>query len=236
MNYQNIKKGVFLLRPNRFIAHVEVEGKIETVHVKNTGRCKELLTPSANVFVEQIDKASRKTPFDLISVYKGERLINMDSQIPNKVIGEWLLSCDLFQNITLIKPETTYKKSRFDFYIEADGRKIFAEVKGVTLEENGVAKFPDAPTLRGLKHINELCLCLDEGYEAYIFFLVQMEGVKHFTPNYKTQPEFGEALKMAEQKGVRLVVLDCIVTPTSITANSYIPMVLTDEADPCVTK
>ncbi|MEG0019230.1 MAG: DNA/RNA nuclease SfsA [Oscillospiraceae bacterium] len=226
MKYQNIKQGIFISRPNRFIALVEIEGAIETVHVKNTGRCKELLTPQAVVFVEGCDNPLRKTRFDLIAVYKGNRLINMDSQVPNKVVGEWLLQTDIFGKIDLIRPETVYKSSRFDFYIEAQGKRIFAEVKGVTLEENGVLKFPDAPTLRGIKHINELCDCADNGYCAYIIFVIQMEGADYFTPNYATQPEFGAALKAAQQHGVNILAFDCLVTQDSITAHKPVKIVL----------
>ncbi|MEG1895396.1 MAG: DNA/RNA nuclease SfsA [Oscillospiraceae bacterium] len=226
MKYQNIKQGVFISRPNRFIALVEIDGAIETVHVKNTGRCKELLTPQAVVFVEGCDNPLRKTRFDLIAVYKGNRLINMDSQVPNKVVGEWLLQTDIFGKIDLIRPETVYKSSRFDFYIEAQGKRIFAEVKGVTLEENGVLKFPDAPTLRGIKHINELCDCADNGYDAYIIFVIQMDGADYFAPNYATQPEFGAALKAAQQRGVNILAFDCLVTQDSITAHKPVKIVL----------
>ena len=191
MKYENIRKGTFVSRPNRFIANIEIDGKIEVCHVKNTGRCRELLIPGATVFVQEFEKAERKTKFDLISVCKGKLLINMDSQAPNKVVGEWLDT--FFDNVTLVKPEARYRNSRFDFYVEADGKKIFIEVKGVTLEEDGIAMFPDAPTERGIKHLSELCKCLDDGYEAYVIFVVQMEKAKYFTPNSKTHPQFAEA-------------------------------------------
>ena len=171
MNYENIKIARFINRPNRFIANIEIDGEREVCHVKNTGRCKELLTEGAVVYVQEFNNSSRKTKYDLISVYKGERLINMDSQAPNKVFHEFLTNGFLFQNIKLIKPERKYKNSRFDFYIETDSKKIFVEVKGVTLEENGVVMFPDAPTERGLKHLNELADCIDDGYETYICFI-----------------------------------------------------------------
>ena len=172
MKYENIKKAKFINRPNRFIAHIEIDGKEEVAHVKNTGRCKELLTEGATVYVSESDNPERKTRYDLVKVIKGDRLINMDSQAPNKIFHEWVKKGNLFKNITLIKPESKYKNSRFDFYIEADGKKIFVEVKGVTLEDKGVVRFPDAPTERGVKHINELISALEDGYEAYIAFVI----------------------------------------------------------------
>ena len=226
MIYENIKTAKFIDRPNRFIANVEIDGKSEVCHVKNTGRCRELLTEGAAVYVQEINDSKRKTKYDLISVYKGERLINMDSQVPNKVFHEWLLRKELFKNIKLIKPECKYKNSRFDFYIEADNKKIFVEVKGVTLEENGVVMFPDAPTERGLKHLNELSESADDGYEAYVCFVIQMKDVLYFTPNYKTHNEFGEALKCIETNGVNLIALDCEVTKDSITAGNLVGIVL----------
>lgn len=226
MKYKNIVKGIFKSRPNRFIAHVEINGKAEVCHVKNTGRCKELLTYDAVVYLEKSNNPQRKTKYDLIAVEKGSRLINMDSQIPNKTFVQWLEKGALFEKITLIKPETMYRNSRFDFYIEADNKKVFAEVKGVTLEEDNIVKFPDAPTLRGLKHIKELCYAVKDGYEAYIVFIVQMNNVKYFTPNYKTHREFGEALKNADKCGVHLLALECDITPCSITAVKEIPVVL----------
>ena len=226
MIYENIKTAKFIDRPNRFIANVEIDGKSEVCHVKNTGRCRELLTEGAAVYVQEINDSKRKTKYDLISVYKGERLINMDSQVPNKVFHEWLLRKELFKNIKLIKPECKYKNSRFDFYIEADNKKIFIEVKGVTLEENGVAMFPDAPTERGLKHLNELSDSIDEGYEAYVCFVIQMKDVLHFTPNYKTHKEFGETLKKISKKGVNLIALDCEVTKNIITACEHVGIIL----------
>ena len=223
MVYENIKKGTFLSRPNRFIANVEIDGKVEICHVKNTGRCKELLIPGATVFVQEFDKTVRKTKFDLISVYKGELLINMDSQAPNKVIGEWLNS--YFDNVTLIKPEAKYKNSRFDFYIEADGRKIYVEVKGVTLEENGVVMFPDAPTERGVKHLSELCECIEDGFEAYVIFVIQMERAKYFTPNRKTHPAFADALVKAKKAGVNILCLNCHVDKNSLTVKGFVEFV-----------
>ena len=183
MKYERIEIGRFIERPNRFIAYVEIAGKKETVHVKNTGRCAELLTPNASVYVQRAENPDRKTQWDLIGVKKGKRMINMDSQIPNKVVEEWIKQGNLFPDATMIRPEKTYRKSRFDLYVEEGDRKIFVEVKGVTLEENGIVKFPDAPTERGIKHIEELCEATKEGYEAYIFFVIQMKGVRYFTPN-----------------------------------------------------
>jgi sugar fermentation stimulation protein A len=222
MIYNNIKKAKFLNRPNRFIANIEIDGKNEICHVKNTGRCKELLTDKATVFVQEFDSSTRKTKFDLISVYKGERLINMDSQVPNKVFHEWVKNSGLFENITMIKPEHKYGNSRFDFYIETIDKKIFIEVKGVTLEEDGVAMFPDAPTLRGLKHINELIKSVEDGFEAYVVFIIQMKDIEYFTTNIKTHKEFGDALILAQNKGVNIFALDCEVTKNSIDARNFV--------------
>lgn len=222
MIYNNIKKAKFINRPNRFIANIELDGKNEICHVKNTGRCKELLTDDAIIFVQEFDSATRKTKYDLISVYKGERLINMDSQVPNKVFHEWVKNASLFDNITSIRPESKYGNSRFDFYIETIDKKIFVEVKGVTLEEDGVAMFPDAPTLRGLKHVNELINSIDDGFEAYIVFVIQMKDIEFFTPNIKTHKEFGEALILARKKGVKILALDCEVTENSIEARNFV--------------
>ena len=216
MKYKNTIEGTFISRPNRFIAHVAVDGIEHICHVKNTGRCRELLVPGCRVILEDSNNPLRKTKYDLIAVYKGDKLINMDSQAPNKVVGEWLASGAFSDNVTLIKPEFTYKNSRFDFYIEADGRKIFAEVKGVTLEENGVVLFPDAPTERGVKHVNELIEAVENGYEAYIFFVVQMEKCRYFIPNEKMHPEFAEALRLADQKGVKIRALNCRVTENEL--------------------
>ena len=230
IKYKKVKKGAFIERPNRFIAKVLVDGYEETVHVKNTGRCKELLVKDATVYLSVSDNPSRKTKYDLIGVEKvtdrNILKVNMDSQIPNDVVAEWLRNCDLFSQKAIIKREVFYNKSRFDFYIEDDNRRIFLEVKGVTLENNGVASFPDAPTERGIKHINELTDCLNEGYEAYIFFVIQMKNIDYFTPNYETHPEFGEALKKAKNKGVKILAYDCIVTEDSIIIDKEIKVKL----------
>lgn len=230
MKYDNIIKGVFRERPNRFIAKVEIEGVLETVHVKNTGRCRELLIDGATVYLSVADNPDRKTKYDLICVEKktenGTLLINMDSQIPNDVAGEWLKSCGMFSQNAVIRREVKYGKSRFDFYIEDGNRKAFIEVKGVTLENNGLAMFPDAPTERGVKHINELAKCLSEGYEAYILFVIQMKGVYLFSPNNKTDPDFSKALRVAHNSGVKIIAVDCVVTPDSIIADDFIDIKL----------
>lgn len=222
MQYNNIKKAKFLSRPNRFLAHIEIEGKKELCHVKNTGRCKELLTPHATVYVQEIHGEGRKTKYDLISVYKGGRLVNIDSQVVNQVFHEWILGSGLIPNIEFIKPEHRYKGSRFDFYIETVTDKILVEVKGVTLEEKGVALFPDAPTARGVKHLAHLISSLDEGYRAYVVFIIQMKGVFYFAPNTKTHQAFADTLKTAHDLGVQIIALDCQVTKNSITAGDFI--------------
>ena len=226
MKYDNILKGKFISRPNRFIAHVEINGNMEICHVKNTGRCKELLIPGVTVFVQESDNPNRKTKFSLIGVIKESRIINMDSQVPNKVVHEWILKGNLFTDVTLIKPETTYNKSRFDFYIETKDKKAFIEVKGVTLEDQGIVRFPDAPTERGVKHIRELCDCIKEGYEAYIIFVIQMKNVMHFEPNSETHKEFSEALKEAKKQGVHIIAVDCEVSENSIDILDYVKVIV----------
>lgn len=226
MKYERIETGRFLERPNRFIAYVEINGRQETVHVKNTGRCAELLVPGAEVFLQKTDNPERKTQWDLIGVKKGRRLINMDSQIPNRVVEEWIRAGNLFPNATYIKPEKTYKQSRFDLYVEEGERKIFVEVKGVTLEQDGIVKFPDAPTERGVKHIQELCDAVKEGYEAYIVFVIQMGNVKYMTPNVRTHKAFGEALVRAKESGVHILAYDCRVTKNSIEMGKEVPVLL----------
>lgn len=216
MKYENIVKGVFLSRPNRFIARVLIDGEEETVHVKNTGRCRELLTDRAEVFLSRSSNPERKTKYDLIAVKKGDKLINMDSQIPNDVAGEWLKKGNLFSEDAIIKREVTYGKSRFDFYIEDGEDRIFLEVKGVTLENEGVAMFPDAPTERGVKHINELVSAVENGYKGYILFVIQMEEVHLFKPNDITHKAFGDALRQAQKTGVEIIAMNCKVTENSI--------------------
>lgn len=221
MKYHKIRQGCFISRPNRFIANVILDGKEEVCHVKNTGRCKELLIEGAIVFLEESDNPNRKTKYDLIAIYKGDKLINMDSQAPNKVVQEYLPQ--LFQDLVLIRPETKYKNSRFDFYVETEQDKIFIEVKGVTLEENGVVRFPDAPTTRGLKHIQELVTCKKEGYRTYVIFVVQMEKVTYFEPNVEAQPEFARELYLAKEAGVEILCFDCKVTPDSLEIYQEVP-------------
>ena len=224
MRYTNIMAGKFLARPNRFIAHVEIAGREEIVHVKNTGRCKELLLPGVTVYVQHFPEGKRKTKYDLIAVEKENILINMDSQAPNKVVQEWLVKQEPFGKITYLKPECKHGDSRFDFYLETESKQMFIEVKGVTLEEKGVVMFPDAPTERGVKHVQELCHCLEQGYEAAIVFVVQMSGMRYFTPNRRTHAAFAEALERAEACGVRMLALSCEVTPESLAINGEIPI------------
>lgn len=217
MKYKNIVTGKFQSRPNRFIAMVDIDGKVETCHVKNTGRCKELLLPEAEVYLEKSGNPNRKTAYDLVGVKKGKVLINMDSQAPNQAVKEWLEKEVYFKNITYLKPECKYGNSRVDFYLEtADERKIFIEVKGVTLEEEGVARFPDAPTLRGIKHMKELEQAVQQGYEAYILFVIQMKGIKWFEPNDRTHPEFGDTLRQVAKNGVGVLAYDCSITKESM--------------------
>ena len=224
MRYTNIMAGKFLARPNRFIAHVEIAGREEIVHVKNTGRCKELLLPGATVYVQHFPEGKRKTKYDLIAVEKQNLLINMDSQAPNKVVQEWLMEQEPFGKITYLKPECKHGDSRFDFYLETEAKKMFIEVKGVTLEEKGVVMFPDAPTERGVKHVQELCHCLEQGYEAAIIFVVQMSGSRYFTPNRRTHAAFATALEQAAASGVQLMALTCAVTPDSLIINGTLPI------------
>ena len=226
MHYSKIQRATFLRRPNRFIAHIEVDGREEVCHVKNTGRCRELLTDRATIYVEHHDNPNRKTKYSLIAVEKDDLLINMDSQAPNKVVGEWLLEKEPFGKVKLLKPECTYGSSRFDFYLETEAEKIFIEVKGVTLEEDGIVRFPDAPTERGVKHLEELCACVEAGYKAAVIFVVQMEGMQHFEPNDKTHPQFGEALRQARKAGVEVLAYECKVTPSSLEITTSIPVVL----------
>ncbi|MGN8968151.1 DNA/RNA nuclease SfsA [Intestinimonas sp. HCP28S3_D6] len=218
MQYQTVKKAVFLRRPNRFIAQVELEGAEETVHVKNTGRCRELLVPGATIYLAEGTNPSRKTRYDLIAVEKGKRLINMDAQAPNQVFGEWAAAGGFRSDLSLLRPETTWGNSRFDFYWESleNDRKGFVEVKGVTLEEGGAVYFPDAPTERGVKHVEELMACRAAGYEAALFLVVQMEGVAFWSPNDRTHPAFGEAVRRAAAAGVEILCRDCRVSTDAI--------------------
>lgn len=220
MKYKKVITGKFISRPNRFIAYVDIEGKTETVHVKNTGRCKELLLPKCKVYLEVSSNPARKTKYDLIAVEKmrdgSPLLINMDSQAPNAAAEEWLKKGTLFSSSAVIRREVTHGASRFDFYVEDGERKAFLEVKGVTLEENGVAMFPDAPTERGVKHICELAECVKQGYEAYLLFVVQMKDVYVVRPNDATHKAFGDALRAAVESGVKVLAYDCTVTADTL--------------------
>lgn len=226
MKYKNVCKGVFQSRPNRFVAHVDVGNESIVCHVKNTGRCRELLLPGTVVYLEKSDNPNRKTQFDLIVVEKGNKLINMDSQIPNKVIEEWLKKGNLVPKDSVIRPETKYGNSRFDFYVVSGERRIFIEVKGVTLENEKIAAFPDAPTLRGVKHMVELSKCVEDGYEAYIIFVIQMSDIHKFCPNWKTHPEFAETLCRVQKEGVHVLAYDCIVTEDTIKIANEVPVSL----------
>ena len=226
MKYENTTQGIFISRPNRFIANIDIGGEVKVCHVKNTGRCRELLIPGARVILERSTNADRHTEYDLIAVYKGDLLINIDSQAPNKVFGEWAKYSALFKNASFIKPEYTYGSSRFDFYIEADTKRILAEIKGVTLENDGVLRFPDAPTERGVKHIKELIKAKTEGFDAYLFFVIQMRECKYFAPNRATHPEFADALLEAKNKGVGVFALNCEVTEDSLEIRDFVPVVL----------
>jgi sugar fermentation stimulation protein A len=212
MQYQNLVPGIFLARPNRFIAHVQIDGQEQIVHVKNTGRCRELLQPGTQVWCQHWDNPNRKTKYDLIFVQKGQRLICMDSQAPNAAVKEWLLAGGLGE-ITELKGEYTQGDSRFDFSFVKDGRRCFLEVKGVTLERDGVCAFPDAPTERGRKHLQGLTQLAREGYGAYVLFVIQMADVKYIHPNDVTDPEFGAALREAAAQGVQVLAMECTVTP-----------------------
>ena len=224
MKYENICRAVFLRRPNRFIACVDLDGEETVCHVKNTGRCRELLIPGAEVYVQRASKPARRTAWDLIAVRKGKRLINMDAAAPNAVFGEWLRTGGPGFVPELVRPECVHGDSRFDFYLEHGSRRIFAEIKGVTLEENGVVRFPDAPTERGAKHLRGLKACLAEGFEAWAVFVVQMRGVSRFEPNRKTDPAFADALAEAAAAGVRVLALDCAVTPDSLAIAGPVPV------------
>lgn len=234
MVYGKILPGIFRARPNRFIAHVDIGGRVEVCHVKNTGRCRELLIPGAKVWLEECGSPTRKTKYDLVAVEKmgpeGTLFINMDAQAPNRVFGEWAAAGGLGFVPTLLRPETTYGDSRFDYYWELsqerENRQGFWEVKGVTLEEDRVARFPDAPTLRGVKHLEGLALARQAGYEAGVCFIVQMEGMDYVEPNDTAHPEFGSALRRAAGAGVEVLALECRAQPGSLVATRSIPVKL----------
>ena len=231
MKYNNIIEAKFIERPNRFIAYCDINGEIEKVHVKNTGRCKELLVKGSTVYLEESDNPNRKTKYSLISVIKNNRLINMDSQVTNKMVYESIKDKSLIlpgfdEEITLIKPEKTYGNSRFDVYIEGETKKAFIEIKGCTLEIDNVVKFPDAKTERGVKHVKELIKAREDGYLAYIIIVIQMEDVLYFTPNVEMHKEFADVLKEAEEKGVNILAYDSKVNIDSIKLNKSVKVVL----------
>ena len=225
MKYSNMTPGVFQARPNRFIAHVQINGRTEIVHVKNTGRCRELLPVGAEVWCQRSDNPNRKTKYDLITVRKGSRLINMDSQAPNTAAKEWLLSGGLGE-ISDLRPETFYRDSRFDFSFRKDGKQCYLEVKGVTLENGGVCAFPDAPTQRGERHLRELVQAASEGLGAYVLFVIQMSDVNYLHPNDATDPAFGRALREAAAAGVQVLAVDCAVTEDTMLIRKTVPVVL----------
>ncbi len=226
MKYDKIIKGKFKKRLNRFVAVCEIDNEEILCHVKNTGRCGEILVDGAECYLEEASNPERKYKYSLVSVRKGERLINIDSQAPNKAAGEFLASGKLFPDIENLRAEKTYGKSRFDFYFEHGGKKAFLEVKGVTLERDGAVFFPDAPTERGAKHLNELCECVKDGYEAYVLFVVQMKDVSHVSPNGETDPRFADALRKAESNGVKILCYDCIVTQTEMNIKDWVSVIL----------
>ena len=223
MKYQDMVEGIFLKRPNRFMAEVLIDGEQHTVHVKNTGRCKEILIEGTRVYLQESDNPKRKTRFSLISAYKGNMLINIDSQVPNKVVYDAFKNKQIqgYEDIVFLKREKTYGKSRFDIYYEReDGRRGFVEVKGVTLEKEGISMFPDAPTDRGRKHLLELVDARKKGYECAVFFLIQINNIEKFTPNDETDPKFAEALKTVEEEGVDILVYNSKVSADEITIDS----------------
>lgn len=231
MTYKNMVPGSFLERPNRFIAVCEVAGRREYCHVKNTGRCRELLLPGAGVWLQHHSDPKRKTAYSLIQVEKAGRLVNLDSQAPNRIFREGLeeglaVLPGLDGPLTLVRPETVFEDSRFDFYLETAAARAFVEVKGVTLEEGGTARFPDAPTERGVKHLKGLTLARQRGYLAYAVFIIQMEGVSRLEPNDRTHPRFGEALRQAKREGVIPLAWDCTVSPGSVELRAPVPVCL----------
>jgi sugar fermentation stimulation protein A len=238
MKYNQVAEGVFIERPNRFVAKVTIDGITETVHVKNTGRCRELLIPGSRVFLSKATNPNRKTAYDLIAVYKEDALgikggepllVNIDSQATNTVFEEYVEAGHFLPKVLKIKREATYGDSRLDFYIETGDKKIYVEIKGATLEESGKTMFPDAPTQRGIKHINELIRAVEAGFDAYIVFVIQMKGTHSFSPNRKMHPQFADALKVAHEAGVNILALECVVTPDSLAINTEaknIPIIL----------
>lgn len=226
MVYRRVVPARFRSRPNRFIAQVEMGGREETVHVKNTGRCRELLIPGRTVWLEESGNPARRTKYDLVAVDKDGLLVNMDAQAPNRVFAEWARAGGFAGGLTLLRPETRWGNSRFDFYWEAEGRRGFAEVKGVTLEVDGRAFFPDAPTERGVKHLRELIEAKKQGYEAAVCFVIQMAGARAFSPNDAVHPEFGQALREARAAGVTVLAVGCDAAPDSLTVTGAVPLAL----------
>ena len=224
MRYGEIITGTFVARPNRFIAHVRLQGKEVVCHVKNTGRCRELLRPGVRVWLEKGTNPNRKTAYDLVTVEKDGRLVNMDAQAPNRIFGEW--ANNLEPGIIRVCPEVFFEDSRLDFLLETEQGKHYVEVKGVTLEENGHVLFPDAPTERGVRHLHTLIRAVEQGYRATVFFVVQMADVLDFYPNDKTHPEFGQALRKAAAAGVQVLAYTCRVTPEEVTIDCPIPVIL----------
>lgn len=224
MEYGDIVTGRFVERPNRFIAMVEIDGAVRRCHVKNTGRCRELLIKGCDVVLHRPPPSARATEYDLIAVYKGDMLVNIDSQAPNTVAAESI--ADVIGPVDLLRREYTFGDSRIDIYAESGGIRHLVEVKGVTLEDNGTVLFPDAPTERGVKHVNELIHAAEDGYRACILFVVQMEGADHFEPNYAMHREFGEALERAAASGVEIRAFACRVNPDSISLAGEMPVVL----------
>ena len=226
MEYHSVVEGIFLERPNRFIAYVEVGGRREVCHVKNTGRCRELLLPGARVYLEASDNPARKTKFDLVAVEKGKMLINRDAQAPNRLFREWAQAGNFCPDLLALRPEVSWGASRLDFRLDTARGPFYVEVKGVTLEEDGVARFPDAPTERGVRHLHELIRAVEEGYRAAVFFVVQMKGVRCFMPNDRTHPAFGQALRAASAAGVEIFAYDCAVAPERVSIDAPVPVEL----------
>ncbi len=226
MRYENVCMGRFISRPNRFVAHVCLNGETVVCHVKNTGRCRELFVPGAQVVLTKSTNPARKTAYDLIAVYKGDRLINIDSQAPNRVFHEWARSGGFLKDITYIRPETFYGQSRLDFYLDAGGQKVLVEVKGVTLEDEGKVLFPDAPTIRGTRHLKELTAAALLGYACYVVFVIQMSGVHSFSPNDTTDPAFGKALREAAAHNVHVLAYDCLVAEDFLEMGERVPVLL----------
>lgn len=226
MKYEKVVEGTFINRPNRFLAHVCIEGREEICHVKNTGRLKELLLPGAKVYAARSDNHKRKTKFSLIAVEKEGILYNIDSQAPNQIALEWVKNGGFLPDVTYVKAEKTYGNSRFDLYIETSDKRIFMEVKGVTLNDNGIGLFPDAPTKRGEKHVMELCHAIDDGYESYILFVVKFNPVNGFSPNGEKHPDFKKTLKDAADRGVHIMAVNCNVLPDELSIRGEIPVYL----------